>query len=101
MLIDLTLLVTPPMTRDAEGSMTHALFGHLGTHFDIMDQSFPLEYTERAGIVFDVSKITDRDIEISDIDLIIDIFRHVVRNIFDFLFKILRKFIFLFFCLFF
>jgi len=57
------------MTRDAEGSMTHALFGHLGTHFDIMDQSFPLEYTERAGIVFDVSKITDRDIEISDIDL--------------------------------
>jgi len=69
MLIDLTLPVTPAMARDAEGNTTHLLFGHLGTHFDIMDRTFPLEYTERPGIAFDVSHIRDRDIESSDIDL--------------------------------
>ena len=34
-----------------------------------MNKEFPLEYTRRRGIIFDVSSVTERDIEISDIDL--------------------------------
>lgn len=73
MKIDLTL----PISKD----MWHAMrqqaiavdewerFGHLGTHFDVMDQEFPLEYCERRGRVFDVSHIRDRDIVLADIDV--------------------------------
>ncbi|HWR09098.1 cyclase family protein [Sporomusa sp.] len=45
-----------------------AKFGHIGTHFDVMDKVFQLDNTERPGIMFDVSHIKDRDIEVSDID---------------------------------
>lgn len=45
------------------------LAGHLGTHFDVMNKEFPLEYTKRRGVIFDVSHTVDRDIEISDIDI--------------------------------
>jgi kynurenine formamidase len=69
MLIDITLKITPKMVKDAEGNENKALVGHLGTHFDVMDKEFPLEYTERKAIVFDVSKVMNRDIEVSDIDL--------------------------------
>ncbi len=41
---------------------------HIGTHFDIINQSFSLDYTELQGRIFDVSHIRDRDIDISDID---------------------------------
>lgn len=34
-----------------------------------MNKEFPLEYTERNGIVFDVSRIKGRDIDIIDIDI--------------------------------
>ena len=34
-----------------------------------MDKEFPLTYTERPAVVFDVSDIRDRDIEAEDIDL--------------------------------
>ena len=69
MLIDITLRITPKMVVDAQGNEKKALVGHLGTHFDVMNKEFPLEYTERKGIVFDVSHISNRDIEISDIDI--------------------------------
>ena len=55
------------MAADAQGNERKALVGHIGTHFDIMDQEFPLEYTERAGITFDVSAVKHRDIDICDI----------------------------------
>lgn len=55
MLIDLTLKVTPAMAADAQGREKKALTGHLGTHFDVMDREFPLEYVRRPGVVFDVS----------------------------------------------
>ena len=67
MKIDLTLEITPEMA--AQGSANKALAGHLGTHFDVMDKDFPLEYTERRGIVFDVSKVGEREIGVADIDL--------------------------------
>ena len=69
MFIDLTLRITPKMVSDAQGNEKKALVGHLGTHFDVMDREFPLEYVERKGIVFDVSKISDRDICETDINL--------------------------------
>ena len=68
MLIDVTLRITPKMAADAQGNEKRALVGHLGTHFDVMDKEFPLEYTERKGVVFDVSKVKDRDIDVRDID---------------------------------
>lgn len=69
MLIDLTLKITPKMVADAQGNEKKALVGHLGTHFDVMNKEFPLEYMERNAVVFDVSQIANRDIEITDIDL--------------------------------
>ena len=68
MVVDLTLQVTPKMITDAEGNEKKALTGHLGTHFDVKDKEFPLEYTELKGVVFDVSRVAERDIEIEDID---------------------------------
>lgn len=68
MLIDITLKITSKITRD-HVTLKPELAGHMGTHFDVMNKEFPLEYTERKGIVFDVRQIIDRDIEISDIDI--------------------------------
>ena len=69
MLIDITLKITPKMVKDAQGNEKKALVGHLGTHFDVMNKEFPLEYTRRKGIIFNVSNVTERDIKITDIDL--------------------------------
>lgn len=57
------------MIYDARKNDKKALPGHLGTHFDVMNKEFPIEYIERNGIVFDVSGIKDRDINIDDIDI--------------------------------
>lgn len=69
MLIDLSVKVTKASHKDASDHEKMASFGHLGTHFDVMDKEFPLVFTKRKGLVFDVSKIFDRDIDISDIDI--------------------------------
>ena len=69
MLIDITLGISKKMMDNAMKNDKKALEGHLGTHFDVMDKFFPLEYTQRKGIVFDVSSVKDRDIEVSDIDI--------------------------------
>lgn len=69
MLVDITLKITPKMVTDAMENDKTRLAGHLGTHFDVMNKEFPLEYTRRKGIVFDVSSVRGRDIEVSDVDL--------------------------------
>lgn len=69
MLIDITLCVTPQMMGTAYENTAKSLVGHMGTHFDVMDKDFPLAYTQRQGIVFDVSGITGRDIDLADVDL--------------------------------
>ncbi|WP_312699159.1 cyclase family protein [Sedimentibacter sp.] len=69
MFIDLTVLITPKMVTDAQGNEKKALVGHLGTHFDVMNKEFPIEYVERNAIVFDVSTVKGRDIEIWDINI--------------------------------
>ena len=62
MLADITLKITPKMMLDANGNEKKTLTGHLGTHFDVMGKEFPLEYTRRKGIIFDVSTVKERDI---------------------------------------
>lgn len=69
MLIDITLKLTPQMMKTAPENGNPALIGHLGTHFDVMNREFPLAYTQREGIVFDVSAVRDRDICSTDIDV--------------------------------
>ena len=43
-------------------------FGHMGTHFDTMGKTFSLDYCECRGVIFDVSTLGERDIELADID---------------------------------
>lgn len=69
MKIDITLKITPEMLKDAEENQNKDLTGHLGTHFDVMNKEFPLEYTQRKAVVFDVSEVKNRDIGIRDINL--------------------------------
>ena len=57
------------MVADAQENEKRSFGGHIGTHFDVMDKEFPLEYVERQGIVFDVSRCLERDISVKDIDL--------------------------------
>ncbi|MBQ8183814.1 MAG: cyclase family protein [Clostridia bacterium] len=66
---DITLKITPEMLKDAQRNENKDLTGHLGTHFDVMNKEFPLEYTERKAVVFDVTSVKDRDIDVCDIDI--------------------------------
>lgn len=67
MFIDITLKITTKMIADAQSNEKIVFSGHLGTHFDVMNKEFPLDYFQREAIIFDVSHISDRDIEIADI----------------------------------
>ncbi len=67
--IDLTVPVTPALTTRAGENEPKAKFGHLGTHFDVMDRTFPLAFLERNAVVFDVRGVYPRDIEARDIAL--------------------------------
>ena len=69
MKVDITLPVTPEMMNTAWANTAKSLVGHIGTHFDVMDKTFPLDYTERKAVVFDVSHIKGQDIAPADIDL--------------------------------
>ena len=69
MLIDITFKVTPDIVKNDPGTLQKSLAGHTGTHFDVMNKEFPLEYTRRDGIVFDVSGVRERDICAEDIDI--------------------------------
>lgn len=68
MLIDITLKITPKMITDAKGNEQKTFAGHLGTHFDVMDKEFPLDYTETQAVLFDVSHVKDREIDVEDLD---------------------------------
>ncbi|MDD2236107.1 MAG: cyclase family protein [Kiritimatiellae bacterium] len=69
MFFDLSILVPASVREKALTNERMAALGHLGTHFDVMNKQFPLQNLERPGLVFDVSGITDRDIDLEDIDL--------------------------------
>jgi len=65
--IDLTLRVEKASWITTFIHEKMSSFGHLGTHFDVMDKEFSLENIIRSGIVFDVSRVRDRDISIQDV----------------------------------
>ena len=69
MKIDITLRVTPKMVTDAQNNLKKAFTGHLGTHFDVMNKVFPLEYTELSGIVFDIQSKGMGETGVEDINL--------------------------------
>jgi kynurenine formamidase len=77
MLIDLSVKVSQFVREEAVGNKKMVSFGHVGTHFDVMNKEFPLSYTKRKGIVFDVSGYRDDDIELRDDDLL-----HVHQDMF-------------------
>ncbi|MFO7611316.1 MAG: cyclase family protein [Clostridia bacterium] len=69
MLIDLSIEISVGTIEIAAGREKMVSFGHIGTHFDVMDKLFPLEFTRREGIVLDAGKVAGRDIDICDIDV--------------------------------
>lgn len=71
MFIDITTEITPLTVTNENGASIKAIGDHHGTHFDVMDKEFPLEYAERRGIVFDVAEAAEqgRDVDVSDINL--------------------------------
>lgn len=70
MFIDLTLEITKEMWTAATTNLSHSFNGHIGTHFDVENQTFPLEYCRRKGWIFDVRSVPmDREIGVDDIDL--------------------------------
>jgi kynurenine formamidase len=69
MLVDLTIEVSVATRAKALQNEWMVAFGHLGTHFDVMNKQFPLENVELPGVVFDVSDVGNRDIDIEDIDI--------------------------------
>lgn len=69
MLTDLSVKISPEVNRDAADNEKKVSYGHLGTHFDVMNKEFPLEFVKRKAIVFDVSNIMNRDISTQDIDI--------------------------------
>jgi len=68
MFIDLSIEVKNFNKKNVLKNGDKIPFGHLGTHFDVMNKEFPLEYIKRKGLIFDVSKIIERDIDLKDID---------------------------------
>ena len=68
MLIDLTVLVTKSSSREVLENPKLASFGHLGTHFDIMDKVFPLHFIKRKGLVINVTNIEVEEIGVDHID---------------------------------
>ena len=69
-MIDLTTGVSLETAASAKENEKKAWSGHLGTHFDVMDKAFPLEYMERGAVAFDVSGVgTEREIDVEDIDM--------------------------------
>ncbi len=73
MYIDLSLPLTKKMFDDlaaATSTRPHPaleLFGHVGTHLDLMGKPWPQEYFARSGRAFDVRHIRGRDIEPGDL----------------------------------
>ncbi|MEW6359827.1 MAG: hypothetical protein AB1696_26050 [Planctomycetota bacterium] len=66
MFVDLSIVVSVLASKKALDNEQMVSFGHLGTHFDVMNKEFPLQNIERPGVVFDVSGINDRDIDLRD-----------------------------------
>ena len=63
MLIDLTY----PLTLSMIQANPSGKVGHVGTHFDIMDKQFPLDYSETEGLLFNVAG--KDEVGLADVDV--------------------------------
>lgn len=69
-IIDLTWRVDLQTADKAKENLEKAKGGHLGTHFDVMNKEFPLDYMEKPAVVFDVENVgVEREISLEDIDI--------------------------------
>lgn len=53
--IDITTCVSAELLAKTHKNLNLAFNGHVGTHFDVMNKVFPLEYMELDGVIFDVT----------------------------------------------
>jgi kynurenine formamidase len=59
--IDITTNISSELLTRAQKNLKLAFNGHVGTHFDVMDKEFPLEYMDLKAIVFDVTGYADKE----------------------------------------
>jgi len=69
MFIDLSVFVSKASRKSALDSEKIVAYGHMGTHFDVMNQSFPLDLLRRDAIVFDVRSFASQEIDLAHINL--------------------------------
>ncbi|MBU5592284.1 cyclase family protein [Clostridium sp. MSJ-4] len=74
MKIDLTLEIgkeffSSTLKKAISEDKAFGAIGHIGTHFDVMDKEFPLDYIKRRGKIFNVSHIRNNEISLKDINL--------------------------------
>lgn len=68
-IIDITLKVSPKSAGDAKDNLAKAWSGHIGTHFDVMNKVFPVDYMELPAVAFDVTRRGNAEIQLDDIDI--------------------------------
>jgi kynurenine formamidase len=71
MLIDLSLPIDAKKLATEEAYKTFIDLGHAGTHFDVVNKTFPLESFKTRGKVIDISRIRDREVEVEDLGSIL------------------------------
>ncbi len=68
--IDITTSVSAELLQRAQKNLRLAFNGHVGTHFDVINKEFPLEYLDLDAIVFEVAEYAEKEeIGKDDIDL--------------------------------
>ncbi|SHI41040.1 cyclase family protein [Lutispora thermophila] len=71
MYLDLTIPIEKEtfkkLLENANDDILVQKFGHLGTHFDIMNKEFPLEYCNRRGKLMDISQVAKDEITVEDV----------------------------------
>ncbi|MDK9711011.1 cyclase family protein [Acidaminobacter sp.] len=74
MWIDLTVSISRERSETAMANEKMTAFGHLGTHFDVMNLVFPLENAKRSGLIFnrveEAKGGQDLDLEADELSLI-------------------------------
>jgi len=69
-MIDLSVTVSIKRSNEAIENEKMVSFGHLGTHFDVMDKIFPLDFTRRNAIVFNVKGLMEINLSHLDCSLV-------------------------------
>lgn len=68
MILDLTLEVDTSLIDEYSSTERMVRWGHLGTHFDAMNNGFSLDFWKLKGRLFDVRSFGPEEIGIGDVD---------------------------------